>query len=784
MASSSGSRSRGETSSRRSRSPQSLEERKGRHRNYGGFRENEKDGKDNDRWSSRKMGPGPSRPRDRNGKGGGRSKDGDWKAEKNRDRDHGWSRREDSSQKQNRASEGNIAREHLSKDSLESRLEPRRESPPRRNYEEEDEDEETRQRRIERLKRRRRSAGFDSDDETVTLEDLIAARQKAKDDKRETHRKGKSTKEYDRDERNRNSTSRYDRKEERLDDVRNNRNTREKENDRERRDGINHKNKARRDRDGKRHDVGYTASERWKENGREGSSRNDRGTELSNYDVKRHNGGDHSPSDRDRGTDRSDDRGMSPDARILRRRVPSSSPYGREWKEENQYGHSKGVVDGSLKGEERIEEINNDVTVEESMLSIPLRAGPDEVYDRVAQVGEGTYGQVFKAKSDKTGVTVALKKIRMESEKDGFPITALREVKLLQGLKHENVVRLHEMMLSKHSIYMVFEYLQHDLNGILAQPSITFSPANIKSLAAQLLAGLAYLHKHRILHRDLKCSNLLLNNEGTLKLADFGLARTYVKQTRPSARNETLDYTNRVVTLWYRAPELLFGETSYDDAIDIWGAGCIFLELFLRKPTFQGNDEIHQVQLLFEILGPINKDEWPEAERLPWFDLIRPQRSDEEGQLVKTHKDHLRALIGSEEQVPNDALEVAVALLTYNPKKRVSANEGLSLPYFTLNSPPAEKPAALLQAVQGEWHEFESRKARRDAAAQALQDHVYREKEQQRVRHELVQQPQISIQPYDKTQEPIQDTTMSSDATPTLIIEETLQRKEDREASA
>ncbi|PWN36716.1 Pkinase-domain-containing protein [Meira miltonrushii] len=428
---------------------------------------------------------------------------------------------------------------------------------------------------------------------------------------------------------------------------------------------------------------------------------------------------------------------------------------------------------------------DNAFIIEHSAPSIPLRAGPDEVYDRVAQVGEGTYGQVFKAKSDKTGITVALKKIRMESERDGFPITALREVKLLQGLKHENVVRLHEMMLSKHSIYMVFEYLQHDLNGILAQPSITFSPAHIKSLAAQLLSGLAYLHKHRILHRDLKCSNLLLNNEGTLKLADFGLARTYVKQTRPSARNKTLDYTNRVVTLWYRAPELLFGETSYDDAIDVWGAGCIFLELFLRKPIFQGMDEIHQVQLLFEILGPVSKDEWPEAERLPWFDLIRPASNDGDGTLIKSHKEHLRNLVGSEEQVPDDALEVALALLTYNPRKRVSAVEGLALSYFTTNSPPAEKPAALLQAVQGEWHEFESRKARRDAAAQALQDHVHREKEQQRIRSEIGQ-PQMSdkvtITP--STQEPVQDTTMSSIATPTMIIDEALQRKEEREASA
>ena len=201
---------------------------------------------------------------------------------------------------------------------------------------------------------------------------------------------------------------------------------------------------------------------------------------------------------------------------------------------------------------------------------------------------------------------------------------------------------------------------------------------------------------------------------------------------------------------------------------------------------FRSSDEIHQVQLLFEILGPVLKEEWPKADRLPWFDLIRPANNDEKGTLVKSHKDYLRDLVGSEEQVPDDALEVALALLTYNPRNRVSANEGLALPYFAVNAPEAEKPAALLQAVEGEWHEFESRKARRDAAAQALQDHVHREKEQMRIRNELLGQPQMSdkITITPSTQEPVQDTTMSSIATPTMIIDEALQRKEEREASA
>ena len=345
---------------------------------------------------------------------------------------------------------------------------------------------------------------------------------------------------------------------------------------------------------------------------------------------------------------------------------------------------------------------------QEVRLPLLVRARPDEVYEQVAQVGEGTYGQVFKAKADKTGVIVALKKIRMESEKDGFPITAMREIKLLQGLRHDNVVRLHEMMLSKNSIYMVFEYLEHDLNGILAQPSIQFEPAHIKSLALQLLSGLAYLHHHSILHRDLKGSNLLIDSEGTLKIADFGLARRYTKQTRAS-----VDYTNRVVTLWYRPPELLFGETCYKDAVDVWGAGCIFIELFTRRPFIQGQDEIHQVQLLLDTLGPIDKHDWPDVDTLPWYDLVRPAENAADDNLPVEAPPPSRIHQLFANQIPNDALDVAAAILVYNPADRSSAASAMQMDYFASNSPRPEKPWAILQNVMGEWHEFESRQAKR-----------------------------------------------------------------------
>lgn len=172
------------------------------------------------------------------------------------------------------------------------------------------------------------------------------------------------------------------------------------------------------------------------------------------------------------------------------------------------------------------------------------------------------------------------------------------------------------------SVYMVFEYMEHDLNGVLNHPKVHFTPAHLKSLASQLLEGLGYLHHKAVLHRDLKGSNVLLNNAGLLKLADFGLARLY-------AKGRVGDYTNRVVTLWYRPPELLLGATQYGAEVDMWGAGCIFLELFNRRPIFQGTDEISQLQVISDLVGPLTEERWKGMESLPWWELVRPHEPTE-----------------------------------------------------------------------------------------------------------------------------------------------------------
>lgn len=341
----------------------------------------------------------------------------------------------------------------------------------------------------------------------------------------------------------------------------------------------------------------------------------------------------------------------------------------------------------------------------------------DDAYEIVAQVGEGTYGQVYKASAGSSSRLVALKKIRMDNAREGFPVTSMREMKLLQALRHENVIRLHEIMTSRTgSVYMVFEYMEHDLNGLLVHPKVSFTHAHIKSLAQQLLRGLAYLHHRAVLHRDLKGSNLLLNRQGILKIADFGLARTYYKR-------KTGDYTNRVVTLWYRPPELLLGATQYGAEVDAWGAGCLFLELFQRHAVFQGRDEIHQLQVMTRVLGPLSPDAWPDVQYLPWYELLRLEHKND-----ATNDTKGTSSVGTFDSDFGDvltegALSLARGLLSYDPRKRMSMSDALQCAYFTSEAPTPEPPAELLSSLDGEWHEMQSKLALRHAHHQASKSH-------------------------------------------------------------
>ena len=218
-----------------------------------------------------------------------------------------------------------------------------------------------------------------------------------------------------------------------------------------------------------------------------------------------------------------------------------------------------------------------------------------ENYEWLNRIEEGTYGVVYRARDKYSGEVVALKKLKMEKEKEGFPITSLREVNMLLKAKHPNIVHVREIVVgsSMDKIYIVMDYVEHDLKALMETMKQPFLEGEVKTLMVQLLRAVHHLHDNWILHRDLKASNLLLSHKGILKVGDFGLAREYGSPLKP--------YTPVVVTLWYRAPELLLGTKEYSTAIDLWSVGCIFAEFLLHKPLFRGKSEIDQLNQIFKV---------------------------------------------------------------------------------------------------------------------------------------------------------------------------------------
>lgn len=333
-----------------------------------------------------------------------------------------------------------------------------------------------------------------------------------------------------------------------------------------------------------------------------------------------------------------------------------------------------------------------------------------DVYKRIVQVGEGTYGKVYKAKNAVTDEYVALKKLRLETEREGFPITAIREIKLLQSFEHENIVGLLEIMVEHNQIYMIFDYLDHDLTGLLSHPDLILEECHRKFIFKQLMDGLNYLHKKRVLHRDIKGSNILLDNVGKVKIADFGLARTM----KIVNTNELPDYTNRVITIWYRPPELLLGATDYGREIDIWGVGCLLLELYSKTAAFKGFDEVSQLCKIYNIMGTPNVQDWPDISNLPWFEMLKP-KVNKSSQFDTIYEDLMSPA----------SFDLAKKLLTLNPQKRLSAEEALQHPYFTEDPQPQQLD--FLKDLQGEWHEFETKKRRRKERKRLQEEELKRE---------------------------------------------------------
>ncbi|XP_044015147.1 cyclin-dependent kinase 12 isoform X2 [Aphidius gifuensis] len=326
-----------------------------------------------------------------------------------------------------------------------------------------------------------------------------------------------------------------------------------------------------------------------------------------------------------------------------------------------------------------------------------------DVFEVIAQIGQGTYGQVYKAQDKRENVLVALKKVRLENEKEGFPITAVRELKILRQLEHKNVVTLREIVTDKQdakdfrkdkgSFYLVFEYMDHDLMGLLESGMVTFTESHHKSIMKQLLDGLNYCHAKNFLHRDIKCSNILINNKGEVKLADFGLARFY------NAEDRSRPYTNKVITLWYRPPELLLGEERYGPAIDVWSCGCILGELFLKRPVFQANIEMVQLEMISRICGTPTPAVWPSVIKLPLWHQFKPK---------KTYRRVVREQFAG---MPESALDLLDKMLELDPDKRITASDALQNSWL-IDVKPLLLPEDALPIKQ-DCHELWSKQNRR-----------------------------------------------------------------------
>ena len=308
----------------------------------------------------------------------------------------------------------------------------------------------------------------------------------------------------------------------------------------------------------------------------------------------------------------------------------------------------------------------------------PLLHGCRSVYDtyeQISHISEGSYGVVWKARDLFTNEIVALKQVKLDDENkdDGFPIAALREINVLLALSHDNIVSVREMVVGTETVYMVLEYFAMDLKQGLDRYPGALAQAELKSLLQQILAGVAHIHAHSYLHRDLKTTNVLVHVSGRVAVADFGLAKQH-----SCSGDRAL--TPLVVTLWYRAPELLLGEVHYGTPVDVWSVGCILGELITREAILQGQGELDQLDRIFALVGTPTPETWPGYESLPNAGMFRWKPKKE--RLLSTKFTVAAPVSGNQAFLDRHGYDLLSRLLTLDPKQRITAQEALDHAYF------------------------------------------------------------------------------------------------------
>ncbi|XP_075479666.1 putative serine/threonine-protein kinase At1g54610 [Primulina tabacum] len=303
----------------------------------------------------------------------------------------------------------------------------------------------------------------------------------------------------------------------------------------------------------------------------------------------------------------------------------------------------------------------------------PRRAN---TFEKLDKIGQGTYSNVYKARDLITGKVVALKKVRFDNLDPETVRFMSREILVLRRLNHPNVIKLEGLVISRIScsLYLVFEYMEHDLAGLAAVQTVKFTEPQIKCYMKQLLSGLEHCHDNGVLHRDIKCSNLLIDNDGILKIADFGLASFFDPQLKKPM-------TSRVVTLWYRPPELLLGATYYGVGVDLWSAGCVLAELLAGKPILRGRTEVEQLHKVFKLCGSPSDEYWKRS-RFVNATLYKPQ------QIYK------RCITETFKDFPSSSLALIENLLAIDPDARDTATAALNSEFFA-TEPYACEPSSL-----------------------------------------------------------------------------------------
>jgi serine/threonine protein kinase len=333
-------------------------------------------------------------------------------------------------------------------------------------------------------------------------------------------------------------------------------------------------------------------------------------------------------------------------------------------------------------------------------------------YQKIGRIGEGTYGYVYKAlDKEKDNAPVALKRIILHNEEhDGFPLTSIREIQTLRKCQQcPYVVQLLDVVVgkSRDAVFLTFEYCEHDLSNIMKRIDHPFRESEVKTLALQLLQAVEFLHSKWIVHRDIKLSNLLYTKKGQLKVADFGLARQ-LSVPVPS------DLTPVVMTLWYRAPEVLLELGHYSFAVDCWSIGCILAELLDARPLFDGNSEVETVDSIFRLLGAPSERIWPEIVnakliRVDAIDLREAQRRYPYN-LLSDRFTHLS----------REGLDLLQRLLTFRPRHRMTARDAASHTYFHVSPYPTAED---FMPTFPSFHEDDVREQKRRRILQSQSSH-------------------------------------------------------------